>query len=212
MSTRPTDKSYLSAKDNSYVLPLYLYTDSGERVANLDAEMVRGIEGVVGTTTPEDILDYVYAVLHSPSYRTKYQEFLKGDFPRVPYPGTESGISKEVFWELVAHGRHLRELHLLTHSAVRQSITTFPESGTDTVEKLAYRNNRVYINDTQYWDGVPEAVWNFYIGGYQPAQKYLKDRKGRKLTSDEFENYERMIVSLNETIKIMKAIDTLWKP
>jgi hypothetical protein len=75
------------------------------------------------------------------------------------------------------------------------------------VEKLSYKDGRVYINDEQYWDGVPETVWNLYIGGYQPCQKYLKDRKGHKLTNAEMENYEQMLVSLNETIKVMASID-----
>jgi hypothetical protein len=186
------------------VMPLYLYTDTGEKVPNLDRTIVKQIETIVGITTPEDILDYVYAALHSPSYRTTYGEFLKSDFPRVPYPKSE-----EVFFALVAHGRHLRELHLLTHPAVRKPITTFPERGSDEVAKPEYRNGRVYINDTQYWEGVTKEVWEFYIGGYQPAQKYLKDRKGRKLSADECDNYEKMIVALAETIKVMNEIDTI---
>jgi hypothetical protein len=108
---------------------------------------------------------------------------------------------------LVELGRHLRELHLLTHSDIRKAITTFPVSGDDIVSKPSFKNSKVYINDEQYWDGVPEEVWNFYVGGYQPAQKYLKDRKDKKLSSEEFANYEKMIVSLNETIKVMTEID-----
>lgn len=185
--------------------PLYLYAENGKKVPNLNFKIVQEIEVIVGTTTPEDILDYVYAVLHSPSYRTKYSEFLKSDFPRVPHPD-----NKEEFWKLVELGRHLRELHLLTHSSIQNRITTFPEGGTDIVVKPSYKNNRVYINDVQYWDGVPKEVWEFYVGGYQPAQKYLKDRKDKKLTTAEFENYEKMIVSLSETIKVMKEIDNVY--
>lgn len=200
-----------NARDSTSVFPLYLY-ENDEKIPNLKREIVVAIEAVVGVTTPEDMLDYVYAVLHSPAYREKYSEFLKSDFPRVPYPGEGSGVTKEIFWKLVAQGRYLRELHLLTHSSVRQAITTFPVAGTDTVEKISWRNDRVYINDEQYWEGVSKAVFDFYIGGYQPAQKYLKDRKGRQLTTPEFENYERMIVSLSETIKIIQTIDEIWKP
>lgn len=205
-SNHLVDDSFVSnrSKERGYCLPLYLYSNSGEKAPNLDRTIVEKIETAVDATKPEDILDYVYAVLHSPSYRTKYGEFLKSDFPRVPYPK-----NKEVFFALVAHGQHLRELHLLTHPAVRQPITTFPARGSDEVTKLEYRSDRVYINDAQYWDGVPKEVWEFYIGGYQPAQKYLKDRKGRKLSDDEFDNYEKMIVSLTETIKVMKEIDTI---
>lgn len=185
------------------VCPLYLY-EGNEKIPNLDNEIVVTIEKVVGKTTPEDILDYVYGYLHSPVYRTKYKEFLNSDFPRVPYPE-----NKEMFWKLVELGRHLRELHLLTHSSIQNIITTFQESGTDIVGKTSYKNNRVYINETQYWDGVPKEVWEFFVGGYQPAQKYLKDRKDKKLTTAEFVNYEKMIVSLAETIKVMKEIDVV---
>ena len=186
--------------------PLYLIAEDGDKVPNLDTDIVAAIQAVAGETTPEDILDYIYAFLHAPSYREKYAELLKSDFPRVPYPN-----DKETFWKLVPLGTRLRELHLLTHPDIRQAITTFPEAGDDIVSKLAYKNGRVYINEDQYWDGVPEAVWNFYVGGYQPAQKYLKDRKDKKLTSDEFANYERMVVSLNETIKVMTEIDEVMK-
>jgi len=196
----------VSAYDINTLFPLYLYAEDGDRVPNLDREIVGKIQSVVGDTAPEDVFDYVYAVLYAPSYRTKYQEFLKSDFPRVPYP-----TDKDTFWKLVPLGTRLRELHLLTHPDIRQAITTFPEAGDDIVSKLSYKNGRVYINEDQYWDGVPEAVWNFYVGGYQPAQKYLKDRKDKKLTSDEFANYERMIVSLNETIKVMAGIDEVMK-
>jgi predicted helicase len=185
--------------------PLYLY-ENGEKVPNLDRKIVKEIGSVVGTTAPEDILDYVYAVLHSPAYREKYGEFLKTDFPRVPYP-----TDKEEFWKLVPLGTKLRNLHLLTDPQINRPITSFPVAGSDVVEKPIWKGWKVYINDEQYWDGAPEAVWNFYIGGYQPAQKYLKDRKGRTLTTPEFENYEKMIVSLNETIKVMAEIDTVFK-
>jgi predicted helicase len=196
----------VSDRFTTFLCPLYLYAEDGDKVANLDSDIVAEINNVAGVTIPENILDYVYAVLHSPDYRTEYQEFLKSDFPRVPYLN-----DKETFWKLVPLGTHLRELHLLTHPDIRQAITTFPEAGDDTVTKPAYKDGRVHINDTQYWDGVPEAVWNFYVGGYQPAQKYLKDRKDKKLTSDEFANYERMIVSLNETIKVMTEIDEVMQ-
>ena len=122
---------------------------------------------------PIDLLDYIYAVLHSPTYREKYKEFLKIDFPRVPYP-----TNKETFWQLVALGKQLRELHLLESVTVERYITQYPEDGSNLVEKPLYKNGHVYINDQQYFANVPELAWNFYIGGYQPAQKWLKDRKG----------------------------------
>lgn len=184
------DNRYMfSGKGITIQAPLYLY-DNNEKISNLNHEIVNAIEGVVGTTTPEDIFDYVYATLHSPSYRTMYGEFLKQDFPRVPYPQ-----SKEVFWELVGHG----------------GSVAFPIAGSNEVGKPIFKNSRIYLNDSQYWEGecVTKDVFEFYIGGYQPAQKYLKDRKGRILTTAEFENYEAMLRALSETIKVMRDIDTI---
>ena len=194
-----------TANASIYASPLYLYADSGEKVPNLDPKIVKEIEGAVGTTAPEDILDYVYAVLHSPSYRAQYAEFLKSDFPRVPYPK-----DKEIFWKLVLLGTKLRGLHLLTDPAVLEGGVTFPVSGSDTIDKITYDNGKVYINPEQYFGGVPKEVFEFYIGGYQPAQKWLKDRKGRTLLSHDFEHYEKIIASLSKTIETMKEIDTLF--
>lgn len=198
-----------SASDSTSVFPIYLYSDDGSKIPNLKKEIVNEIEKIVGKVSPEDILDYIYAVLHSPSYREKYKEFLKIDFPCVPYPQ-----SKEQFFALVKLGCELRCLHLLESPKVNEFITTFSKAGSDTVEKkyLKYRDNKVYINETQYFGGVPEVAWNFYIGGYQPAQKWLKDRQGRKLTNTDIEHYQKMIISLAETDRIMRAIDeiNLW--
>ncbi|MBP9836777.1 MAG: DNA methyltransferase [Candidatus Pacebacteria bacterium] len=186
------------------IFPLYLYHEDGSKTPNLDSTIWQKINETAGETTPEDILDYIYAVLHSPKYRETYKEFLKIDFPRVPYPS-----SREEFERLVAHGRHLRELHLLAPSAVREFITTFPIGGNNVVEKkhLEYRDGNVYINASQYFGNVPKEVWEFYIGGYQPAQKWLKDRRERTLSDDEIDHYQKMIVSMNETIKVMRGID-----
>jgi predicted helicase len=150
---------------------------------------------------PIDILDYIYAVLHSPTYREKYKEFLKIDFPRVPYPHIST------FWQLVKLGGELRQIHLLESPVVEKYITQYPEDGTNEVTKPNYTNGKVYINDTQYFDNVPEVAWNFYIGGYQPAQKWLKDRKGRTLGFEDILHYQKIIVALCETDRIMKEID-----
>ncbi len=186
------------------ILPLYFYLDDGTKASNLKKEIVLEIEKIIGEVSPEDILDYIYAVLHSPSYREKYKEFLKIDFPRVPYPQYRKAFDK-----LVSFGRELRELHLLESSKVNSFITTYPEGGSDIVEKKfpKFKDGKVYINETQYFGGVPEVAWNFYIGGYQPAQKWLKDRQGRKLSNSDIEHYQKMIVALFETDRIMKEID-----
>ncbi|MEI6054565.1 MAG: type ISP restriction/modification enzyme [Lentisphaerota bacterium] len=156
----------------------------------------------IPTFSPIDILDYIYAVLHSPSYREKYKEFLKIDFPRVPYPE-----DAKTFWKLVKLGGELRQIHLLESPVVENFITSYPISGDNKVGKVRYENSRVYINETQYFDNVPEVAWSFYIGGYQPAQKWLKDRKERVLNFDDILHYQKIIVALTETARIMKEID-----
>ncbi len=189
---------------NSNLFPLYLFTPDGTRAPNLKKEIVADIEKIVGKTTPEDIFDYIYAVLHSPTYREKYKEFLKIDFPRVPFPK-----DKKQFMALVELGRKLRELHLLESPKVKEFITSYPEDGSNVVEKVIYKDGKVFINTKQYFGDVPEIAWNFYIGGYQPTQKWLKDRKGRVLTNPDIEHYQKMIVALVETERIMKEIDDI---
>lgn len=156
------------------------------------------------TFAPIDILDYIYAVLHSPSYREKYKEFLKIDFPRVPYPKY-----KDTFWQLVKLGGELRQIHLLESPKVEQYITQYPIDGNNEVGKPKYKDGKVFINDTQYFDNVPQVAWAFYIGGYQPAQKWLKDRKNRKLAFDDILHYQKIIVALSETDRLMKEIDKI---
>ena len=154
------------------------------------------------TFAPIDLLDYIYAVLHSPSYRETYKEFLKIDFPRVPYP-----TDAKEFWRLVALGGELRQLHLMESTSLNDYITEYPVGGDNEVEKPVYKNGKVYINSEQYFDKVPELAWNFYIGGYQPAQKWLKDRKGRQLEFTDILHYQKIIKALVETDRVMKEID-----
>ncbi|MCB8964207.1 MAG: N-6 DNA methylase [Bacteroidales bacterium] len=220
-----TDKGISSSLDNANVFPLYLYKEadsqqiieqSSERIPNLKAEIVKKISARVGlifinekekkenTFAPIDILDYIYAVLHSPKYREKYKEFLKIDFPRVPYPK-----DKETLWQLVKLGGEIRQIHLLESPTVENYITQYPIDGDNVVQKPSFENGKVYINETQYFDNVPEIAWNFYIGGYQPAQKWLKDRKDRKLEFEDILHYQKIIVALSETDRIMKEIDKI---
>lgn len=188
-------------KGGETVAPLYVYLN-GERIPNLNKEIIGKIDEIVNEGLPEDIFDYIYAILHSPNYREKYKEFLKIDFPRVPYPK-----DKETFTKLVKLGTELRQLHLLESPKVNKFITTYPIAGSDIVEKIEYKDENVYINGSQYFGNVSEVAWDFYIGGYQPAKKWLKDRKGRKLINENIEHYQKMIVSLSETDRIIKKID-----
>lgn len=198
------DDSYVSnrTRERGYAMPLYVYAEDGSRAHNLDSNIVKKIEDAVGKATPESIFGYIYAVLHSPSYREKYKEFLKTDFPRVPYPK-----DKKQFDALAALGKELCDIHLLESKKINPNKITYPETGSDLVEKIAYKDECVYINATQCFGNVPQVAWNFYIGGYQPAQKWLKDRKGRKLTNEDIEHYQKIIVALVETNQIMKEID-----
>lgn len=223
----------------SYHFPLYLYPEnnnqqtlegSANRIPNLNPDIVKQISDDLGlaftnekedgnvclandkdvrseyrtTFAPIDLLDYIYAVLHSPTYRETYKEFLKIDFPRVPYPKDSN-----TFWQLVQLGGELRQIHLLESSTVEKYITQYPEDGDNIVTKPTYKNGNVYINETQYFANVPEVAWNFYIGGYQPAQKWLKDRKERELGFEDILHYQKIIVALTETDRIMKEIDKI---
>lgn len=205
MSAGLTDKTILSSKDNANVFPLYLYTkEFGEekKNPNLKKEEWQKFNDAVGKeTTPEEILAYIYAVLHSPSYRERYKEFLKVDFPRIPLPKT----AKE-FNRLTAIGQQLIDLHLMNNAQSWKCTTTFPEVGSQQVDFQEWKDGQVWINDKQYFGNVPESVWEFYIGGYQPAQKWLKDRKGRTLSFDEIKHYLHIIHALEETERLMKEI------
>ncbi len=215
------------------IFPLYLYSENNDqqsvekqtRTPNLNSEIVNQIaeklsliftpekEETENTFAPIDILDYIYAVLHSPTYREKYKEFLKIDFPRVPYPK-----DRETFWQLVKLGGEIRQIHLLESPKVEQYITTYPQNGDNVITRKLSKNDweitdpenqtgRIWINDQQYFDNIPLAAWEFYIGGYQPAQKWLKDRRGRELSFDDILHYQKIIVALYETDRIMREID-----
>ncbi len=192
----------------SSTMPLYRYDiDFGDietKTPNLDPKIYAQIKKIILGVTPENLFDYIYAVLYSPSYRARYVQFLKSDFPRIPYPS-----DPETFHALAKKGAELRELHLMESDILDDLITTYPENGDNKVIKPRYEEGKVWINETQYFGGVPEVAWEFYIGGYQPAQKWLKDRKGRTLSVDDIMHYQRIIVALTNTDRIMKEIDEI---
>ena len=207
------------------IFPLYLYPqddnllDAAEegRRPNLSPGFVGELSEKLGlsfvpdgtgdlaeTFGPEDIFHYAYAVFHSPTYRERYAEFLKRDFPRLPLT-TDLGL----FAALAGKGAELVGLHLMTSPALDRFITRFPEGGGSVVEKVRYdaANERVHINNTQYFEGVPEETWGFRVGGYQVLDKWLKDRRGRALTSADVRHYQRVVVALTQTCRLMSEID-----
>jgi predicted helicase len=191
--------------------------DGGKRRPNLNPDFIKELSGKLGldfvndgkgdmvkTYGPEDVFNYAYAVFHSPTYRTRYAEFLKIDFPRLPLTS-----DKALFQKLGEKGAELVSLHLMESATLNKLITTYPVKGDNIVEKVRYdeKEQRVYINKTQYIEGVTAEVWNFHVGGYQVCEKWLKDRKGRALTYDESTHYQKVVVALKETIRLMAEID-----
>lgn len=196
----------------SALFPLFLYPSdkqlnlSPERRVNFDPELHKKMIALAthpehGEPSPEDIFDYIYAVLHCPAYRETYAEFLKIDFPRIPWPKTPGD-----FWNLVPQGNELRRLHLMEPAAIGPAPYPFEGDGDCVVDKVRFEGGKVWINKTQAFAAVPSIAWNFYIGGYQPAQKWLKDRKGRALSFDDILHYQRIIKILSETDRIMQTI------
>lgn len=205
------DKDGISSFDNCRFFPLFVYKTSlgvEECIPNLNKEIVTRIEQILGEKiSPTNLFDYIYAALYCPKYREVYKEFLKIDFPRIPYP-----TDKDQFQQLVALGEELRKLHLMEGAKNWERRITFPVTDENIVEAIRYDQGKVWINDTQYFGGVSELTWTFFIGGYQPAQKWLKDRRGRKLDYKDILHYGHIIYALEETDRIMKEIDPVLFP
>jgi predicted helicase len=155
--------------------------------------------------TPEEILGYIYAVLHAPTYRSRYAEFLRIDFPRVPIPD-----SAEDFETLSGLGWALVEAHLL-RVLPRRKLADYHGKGDNTVEAVLYAEQTISINKSQSFEPVPQAVWDFHIGGYQVLDKYLKPRKGRKLSLDEISHVSAIADSLAFTIAQVARIDAAYR-
>lgn len=208
----------LSSADNCNFFPLYLYHEDmlpsrSSRSTNFTPELLNQVAQWLDIRideisprglAPEDIFHYVYAVLHSLGYRSRYAEFLKIDFPRLPLTG-----NFELFRTLARLGGELVAVHLMESPKLDQHITWFVGSGRPEVEKVTHANETVWIDKAQTcgFTGVPEDVWNFHIGGYQVCEKWLKDRKGRVLSKEDIEHYHRIVVALHETIRLMAEID-----
>lgn len=204
--------------NNGYIFPLYLYPDTdkkdlfsehetGEKKPNIKPELFEELKkNFKKDVTPEEIFYYIYAVLYSNIYRTKYAEFLKIDFPRVPFTK-----DYKLFIQLGKLGKQLADLHLLKSKELDKTISKFPIDGNNKVEKPKYENEKVWINKEQYFDGIKEEVWQYQIGGYQVCEKWLKDRKERTLTLDEIKTYCKIVTSLSKTIDLQNEIDKYFE-
>ena len=208
-------KTILSSSDNANVAPLYICTkvnSNNEIDLNLKPELNFSSDFLsslpnpeIGKKRPESILHYIYAIFYSPTYRTRYAEFLKIDFPRIPLTS-----NPDLFQTLATLGEQLVSLHLMRSPLLDTPITQFEQHHDRTVAPAhpTYKNRAVHINKKgDCFTGVPEDVWNFHIGGYQVCQKWLKDRKGRTLSDEDIQHYQRIVVALKETIRLMAEID-----
>ena len=231
----------VSLKEVNYLLPLWLVGEwpHTETRANIEPAVAASVTGLTGLAYrdraaarriswdgrgdfrtdygPQDLFDWVYAVLHSESYRRRYAEFLKSDFARVPLPQ-----STGLFLTLAGHGRELVAFHLLESPRADEFITTYTGPRNPEVGRVGWSDGTVWLNagktnaregqratkpDTIGFEDVPEEVWDFHIGGYQVCHKWLKDRKGRTLSDEDVAHYQEIVVALNQTIRIMAEID-----
>jgi len=231
VSDKLIESCYISNKTSEicYAFPLYLYNEhtpkksrtqymmmlfepeteygNSNKEPNIDKKIYQTLNQNYGhELTPEEILYYIYAVFYSNIYREKYAEFLKIDFPRVPFT-----TDYKVFSKMAALGNELVDLHLMKSSRLNTLVSKFQGEGeNDVIEEIIFRpeESRIYINSEKYFDNVTPQVWDYQVGGYRVLQKYLKDRKGRKM--DDFVHYSQIISALNYTIEIQQEIDTFY--
>lgn len=203
--------------DQSFLFPLYIYPTqdkknlfhSSVKEANIKPEIFKSLSGAYKkNVSPEEIFYYIYAVLYSETYRTKYAEFLKIDFPRVPFTK-----DYQLFKKMSEYGNRLADLHLLKSPELDSPIARFQGKGDNRVKKLKHDNKAgiVYINKEQYFEGISQEAWSYQIGGYQVCDKWLKDRKDRVLSLDEIQTYCRIVTAIHKTIEIQKSIDQSYE-
>jgi len=223
------ERTFYSNRGGTYLFPFYVYAgedslwsagkSSSKRTGipnfseafikrlqnSLDIEIQTVKNGFEASSTVHLIADYMYAVFLSPIFRTRYKDKLKIDFPRLPLTS-----NLELFHLLSQLGEEMVALHLMESPKLNTPITQWRGSTpSKEVEKVTYSDETVWIDkgQTEGFQAVPENVWNFHIGGYQVTQKWLKDRKGRRLTYDELNHYQKIVVVLRETVRLMKEID-----
>lgn len=217
----------LETRERSYLFPLYLYkkkdnpkkrslssimmlfepqAEYGAKKPNLSQVIVDKLTDTFKKMpSPEQIFFYVYAVLCSNIYRAKYAEFLKIDFPRVPFTK-----DYKLFKKMGEYGKRLVDLHLLKSLGLDSPIAKFQGKGDYRVEKVRYEKGKVFINNDQYFEGIAPEIWKYQIGGYKVCEKWLKDRKGRILSLDEIKHYCKVVTTIQKTTEIQKVIDDIY--
>ena len=209
VASHPAESCLISdgSKEQNYCFPLRLFEKSGQAKENLSSDFRAFLDTRYDHHySPEEILGYIYAILHAPAYRARYAEFLRIDFPRVPFP--EKG---EDFQALSKLGWALVQAHLM-RDLPKRGLADYQGKGGNEVEHMRWStaDERISINKTQSFAPVPEDVWNFHIGGYQVIDKYLKSRKGRALSLDEINHVGRIADALAFTIEQMTKIDAAY--
>jgi hypothetical protein len=209
VTTLPSEAILLSATSGSNAMnfPLWLFSEGTfeKRRTNLDPGLIQRLKKRLGFEPhPEQVFDYIYGVLHDRAYRCRYRQALSIAYPHIPWPA-----SPDVFRHVSEKGEVLRRLHLMEPGAVGEAPYVFDGEGDDVVTAgyPKFADGKVFINPHQWFEGVPEVAWSFFIGGYQPAQKWLKDRRGRALSWDDVGHYQKIIKILAETDRIMKEIE-----
>lgn len=217
----------LETRERSYLFPLYLYQQKDKpkkrslgsvmmlfepetpyniKRPNISETLLKSLSSTYKKEpTPEEIFYYIYAVLYSETYRTKYVEFLKTDFPRVPFT-----TDYKLFKKMGERGKRLVDLHLMKSEDLNAPVAKFQGMGNNKVEKLRFADGKLYINSEQYFEGITEDVWQYQVGGYQVCDKWLKDRKGRVLSVDDIKHYCKIVTALQKTIEIQKEINKIY--
>ncbi|MBM4064345.1 MAG: DNA methyltransferase [Planctomycetes bacterium] len=217
----------IKTKETGYFFPLYLYpekskpekgssvrnlmlfepkTDYWAKKPNLSSAIIEQLtKNYKKSPSPEQIFFYIYAVLYSNTYRTKFSEFLKIDFPRIPFTK-----DYKLFAKMADYGKMLVDLHLLKSPELDPPIARFQGKGDNTIEKLRYEPTRLFINGNQYFEGIEPEIFGYQIGGYQVCDKWLKDRKDRKLSLDEIKHYCNIVTAIRKTLEIQKMVDSIY--
>lgn len=211
----------VSLKEANYVFPLYLQSDESNAVTTLFDDQVNLAPNLLPRLTeivtdkesqthskrevsPENFAHYTYAILHSPTYRARFEQFLQSEFPRIPFTGRAS-----LFWELVRLGEELVRLHLLESPKLNSFGDSYQGGRAPAVGKPSFSDKTIWISEAKQagFRGVSDEVWEFRVGGYQVCEKWLKDRKGRKLLSADIAHFARILAAIAETVHLMQEID-----